>query len=550
MSAERSTHISEGRLPAGSAAHVRAEAVSVVRGPRTVLRDVDVTVSAGSRLAVVGENGRCKTTLLHVLAGAVVPDGGTVTRAGTVAVVEQDLPTGDARTVGDLISDAVGDSLAALAELDAATDALAEGAPGADDGYAAALESVTRLDAWDAERRIDIALAGMAACTDRDRPLSTLSVGQRYRVRLAVVLGGGTDLLLLDEPTNHLDAESMAFLSRRLRSHPGGVAVVSHDRAFLRDVATEFIDLDPTRDGRPRTYRGGYDGWVVGRCRERERWERDHAAQQAAHAELIRAADAARGRLQSHWTPDKGTGKHQRATRAGGAVQLFNRRVDELERHRITVPVPPGQFCLPGSDTRAGAPLVDGWDLTVAGRLETPVSVSIVGGSRLLLVGRNGTGKSTLLAVLAGLLPPDEGRLDVRAGAHLGFLTQEVPRWDPDRTAHEIYDEQRRRLEVRGADAPSLRSLGLLDADAARTPVSRLSQGQQRRLHLASCLVARPDVLLLDEPTNHLSAGLVDELTAGLADAACAVVVASHDRQMRDDLDGWPRIELTDGREP
>ena len=231
-------------------------------------------------------------------------------------------------------------------------------------------------------------------------------------------------------------------------------------------------------------------------------------------------------------------------------MQLFNRRVDELERHRITVPVPPGQFWLPRSDTRAGAPLVDGWDVTVAGRLETPVSVSIVGGSRLLLVGRNGTGKSTLLAVLAGLLTPDDGRLDVHAGAHLGFLTQEVPRWDPDRTAHEIYDEQRRRLEVRGADAPSLRSLGLLDADAARTPVSRLSQGQQRRLHLASCLVARPDVLLLDEPTNHLSAGLVDELTAALADAACAVVVATHDRQMRDDLDGWPRIELTDGREP
>lgn len=519
-----------------------------MRGDRPLLHEVDATVSAGSRLAVVGENGRGKTTLLHVLAGTVGPDSGTVTRAGTVAMVEQDLPTGDERTVGALISDAVGDSLEALARLDAATDALAREVPGADDAYAAALELATRLDAWDAERRIDIALAGMAACTDRERPLSTLSVGQRYRVRLAVVLGAATDLLLLDEPTNHLDADSLTFLTRRLCEHPGGVAVVSHDRAFLRDVATEFLDLDPTRDGRPRIYRGGYDGWVAGRRRERERWERDHAAQQAARDELVRAADAARGRLQTHWTPDKGTGKHQRASRAGGAVQLFNRRVEELERHRITVPVPPAPFGWPGSATRAGLRLLDGWDLTVAGRLDAPVSVSLVGGSRLLLVGRNGTGKSTLLAVLAGLIPADGGRLDVRAGTRVGIMTQEVPRWAPDRTAHDVYDEQRRRLDALGGDAPSLRSLGLLDADAVRTPVARLSQGQQRRLHLASCLIVRPDVLLLDEPTNHLSADLVDELTGALGTADCALVVATHDRQMQRDLEGWPRIELAGGR--
>ncbi|MEY1676917.1 ABC-F family ATP-binding cassette domain-containing protein [Gordonia sp. ABKF26] len=547
MTSERSSHMSDRQLPTGSAAHVRAEGVSIVRGDRRVLHEVDVTVSVGSRLAVVGDNGRGKTTLLHVLAGTISPDEGTVTRAGSVGLVEQDLATGDRRTVGDLISDAVGESRTALARFEAATDALAREEPEADEAYAASLDLVTRLDAWDAERRIDIALAGMAACTDRERLLSTLSVGQRYRVRLAVVLGAATDLLLLDEPTNHLDADSLTFLTRRLREHPGGVAVISHDRAFLRDVATEFLDLDPTRDGRPRFHRDGYDGWVAGRARERERWVRDHAAQQAAHQELVRAAGVARGRLQTHWTPGKGTGKHQRASRAGGAVQLFNRRVEELERHRITVPVPPTPFRWPASGTRAGLRLLDGWDLTVDGRLDTPVSVSLVGGSRLLLAGANGTGKSTLLAVLAGLVPPGGGRLDVPRSTRVEIMTQEIPQWAPGRTALDIIDEQRRRLDMRGDDAPALRSLGLLDADAVRTPVSRLSQGQQRRLHLASCLIARPDVLLLDEPTNHLSAGLVDELTNGLDQADCAVVVATHDRQMRRDLDSWPVIELIGG---
>lgn len=125
---------------------------------------------------------------------------------------------------------------------------------GADVAYAAALEAATRLDAWDASH---VALAALDACTDRNRPLSTLSVGQRYRVRLACLLGARPDLLMLDEPTNHLDADGLAFLTARLWAHPGGVVVVTHDRTLLRDVATHFLDLDPSRDGRPRLYAGG-----------------------------------------------------------------------------------------------------------------------------------------------------------------------------------------------------------------------------------------------------------------------------------------------------
>lgn len=529
-------------MPSGAAAHIRAEGIDVNLGGRTILNRVDVTVSAGSRLAIVGENGRGKTTLLHVLAGILTPDSGTVARVGTLSLVEQSLDTDDRRTVGDLIAETIRPSLDALAALDAATVALTDGRPGADDAYADALDRATSLDAWDAERRVDVALAGLRACSDRSRRLDTLSVGQRYRVRLAVTLGGSPDLLLVDEPTNHLDAGALDFLTGRLRDHPGGVALVSHDRALLRDVASTFLDLDPTSDGRPRTYAGGYDGWVAGRRRDRARWEQEHAEQARQHAELTHAAEEARARLTTGWRPDKGTGKHQRATRAGGIVQSVNRRVADLERHRVTVPEPPMRLTWPGYNVRPGQPVLTAHEVTVAERLRHPVTLTVDTGDRLVLTGPNGSGKSTLLNVLNGLLAPTSGTVTRHGDMRISLLTQEVPSWPADKSARRIYEEH---LSAIGSGTPSLRSLGLLESVAIRTPVGRLSQGQRRRLHLAMCLAERPHLLMLDEPTNHLSASLVDELTEAMSASRAAIIVATHDRQMLEDLEGWPRLNLS-----
>ncbi|WP_460706278.1 ABC-F family ATP-binding cassette domain-containing protein [Luteococcus sediminum] len=504
---------------------------------------MDVTVSAGSRLAIVGDNGRGKTTLLHVLAGILTPDSGVVTRMGSLVLVKQDMSTEGNRTVGDLIAEATAPSRSALEALDVASAALAAGDDAADT-YSVALEIATLLDAWDAERRVDIALAGLNACSDRGRILSSLSVGQRYRVRLAVALGSTPDLLLLDEPTNHLDAAGLSFLTERLRGHPGGWALVSHDRALLHDVATTFLDLDPTRDGVPRTYAGGYQGWIEGQRRERLAWEQDHAAQVAQQAELTRAAAEARSRLsQGGWRPDKGTGKHQRATRAAGVVQAFNRRVEDLERHEIDVPAPPLRLAWPASSARAGQSIVNAAQLTVKDRLDTPVSVDVNGGDRLVITGPNGAGKSTLLTVLTQRLAPTTGDVRVNPKARIALLSQEVPDWDPSRPAHEAYEAYLAKLGRR-SQAPALGSLGLLEASATGTPVGRLSQGQQRRLHLVMCLAQDPDLLLLDEPTNHLSSSLVDDITTELLQATCAVIVATHDRQMLHDLADWPHLNL------
>ncbi|MEW2145670.1 ATP-binding cassette domain-containing protein [Micromonospora vinacea] len=534
-------------VEAGSA-HVRATGITVTRGSRRVLTDVSVTVSARSRVAVVGENGRGKTTLLHVLAGLITPDDGTVQRAGTIGLARQELPARDGETVGTLTSEALAASLAALAALDEATLALTESDPSAEDRYAAALDAATRLDAWDAERRVDVALEALDACADRDRPLATLSVGQRYRVRLACLLGARHDVLLLDEPTNHLDADGLDFLTRRLREHDGGLAIVSHDRALLREVADRFLDLDPTHDAKARLYAGGYDAWQDARRREREHWEQEYEQQQAEHRRLQDAVSKARDRLSTGWRPDKGTGKHQRQSRAPGVVQALNRQQDALQAHRIDVPKPPPTLRLPDLGVRPGAPQVRTQGVAVDGRLTGPVDLTIDGGDRLLVTGPNGAGKSTLLAVLAAALEPTDGYAWTAREARVARLTQETAGQAPDLTADEVYARQVGRLVSRGvlpaAEAVPLGSLGLLDSAAMRTPVGRMSQGQQRRLDLALVLAGRPTLILLDEPTNHLSSTLADELTAAIRHTSAAVVVATHDRQVLRDLADWPLLRI------
>ncbi|MFF5082590.1 ATP-binding cassette domain-containing protein [Actinoplanes sp. NPDC000266] len=550
MSVRTFTPAASGDHLTGDHAHLRAENVSVTLGARRILTHVSVTVSTRSRLAIVGENGRGKTTLLRVLAGLLAPDEGRVHRAGSFGLADQALPATPGLTVGTLTGEALRDAHAALAALDQATHDLAgtntnaargkgptnadaargDGPVGADtnvgadgaspeDRYAAALELATRLDAWDAERRVDIALEALGACADRERELRTLSVGQRYRVRLACLLGARYDLLLLDEPTNHLDAGGLDFLTQRLREHGSGFALVSHDRALLRDVAGEFLDLDPTEDGLPRVYAGGYEGWQEGRRRDRRRWEQDFEEQQAEHQRLTTAVGKARDRLSTGWRPPKGTGRHQRQTRAPGVVQALNREREALDAHRVTAPAPPPALRFPELQVRPGLPLVRAHGVQLEGRLDHPLTVSVDGGDRLLVTGPNGAGKSTLLALLAGRLEPTAGT--VRRFHRIAFVEQEV-----------------------SAVTVPREHFGLLDAEALRTPAERLSLGQRRRLDLAAHLATRPDLLIFDEPTNHLSAALVDELTQAIRTTPAAVIVATHDRRLLSDLSDWPRLEL------
>ncbi|MFD4006898.1 ATP-binding cassette domain-containing protein [Brachybacterium paraconglomeratum] len=519
--------------------HLRARELQLSRGGRVLLTGIDLTLVPGAVLAVVGENGRGKTTLLEALAGTLEPDAGTVEHHGALGVVRQELATADAagpRTVGDLLDALLARSLAALREHDAAADALADGTAEAARRYDDALARVTALDAWDAPRRLEVALEEVGAVTDRERELTALSVGQRYRVRLAGVIAARDEILLLDEPTNHLDARGLAHLTRALREHPGAVALVSHDRALLQDVATSVLDLDPTEDGRPLLVGGGLADWEQARRRARTAWEEAYRAQQEEQRRLQEGADAARSRLSTGWRPDKGTGKHQRQSRAPGTVRALNDRLARLEEHRLDVPPPPPRLSLPDSGTSAGTPLLRADGVRVdradanradanradasgagagsAGADRTPdpsapprlpeTTLRLEGGDRLLVVGPNGAGKTTLLRVLAGDLAPDAGAVRVLGRARRAFLAQEDERQEPRRG----------------------------------------SPGERRRRALSRLFSERPDVLLLDEPTNHLGISGVDDLLEALERTPSAVVVASHDRTVLRRLAHWPRLDL------
>ncbi|MFC5337243.1 ABC-F family ATP-binding cassette domain-containing protein [Leucobacter denitrificans] len=525
---------------ASARAQITLASASVSRGGNRILNKIDLSISAQSRVGIVGENGRGKTTLLQLLAGRFEPDSGSVTRIGSIGVADQEMPTHDERTVEDAVTEAIAESTAALEQLDAAAAGLGSGDdPHAETRYAEALEHVEALEAWGAERRVTLALRELDADFDRDHRLDTLSVGQRYRVRLACLLGGDHDLLLLDEPTNHLDRSGLDFLTVSLRARRGGVALVSHDRALLADVANIIVDLDPTFDGKARVY-GGYDAYREGRAAEVARWEQTYEREQAERAQLHDDLVAAQSRLSTGWRPDKGTGKHQRQSRAAGITQSVHRRREALEAHAVTVPEPPLRFNFPELKARSGSVLIEAEGVVLHGRLAPVPAVEVQGGSKLLITGPNGAGKSTLLRLLAGELEPDAGRVTRSTTARITLLSQESD-LPLRRTAADVF-----RSAAQGDDTVSLTSLGLLRSADTSKRVGELSIGQQRRLDLAITLASKPQVLLLDEPTNHLSIGLVDELTEALCAMPAAVVVTSHDRQLLRDLTNWSRIELAD----
>ncbi len=567
--------------PHSSARHnaqLIASDLSIIRGGTRILDRVSLTITPTSRVALVGENGQGKSTLLHALAGELPPDAGTVLRIGSLGLAEQEMPANDGRTVGDAVADAIAPSVAALAELDRAALGLTAGsepdAAAAEHGpdaaahaYAEALERAEQLDAWDAERRVQIALEALDAVSERARPLAELSVGQRYRVRLACLLGATDDFLLLDEPTNHLDRSGLDFLTAELRRRAGGIVVVTHDRALLADLAETIVDLDPTHDGTVRITGAGYTGYRESRAAERERWEQAYARQQAEQTRLQDSLSAAQNRLESGWRPEKGTNKHGRATRAGGLVQSVHRRQDQLDALAVRVPVPPLRFRFPEITARASGALLEVEEVRAEGRLDAPVSFALSRGERLLVTGPNGAGKSTLLRIASGDLAPSDGRVRRAAEARLALLAQESE-LPLDRSAAEVFAVYLERVSAArsaarsaagsatgsapgtaagsaGAlHAPSLAQLGLLRPAEANRRVGELSMGQQRRLDLALVLAARPHVLLLDEPTNHLSIALVDELTEALGATEAAVVVSTHDRQLLRDAADWQRLPL------
>ncbi|MFI6802150.1 TlrC/CarA/OleB/SrmB family ABC-F type ribosomal protection protein [Streptosporangium canum] len=517
-----------------------------------VLDRVCLTVKPGERVGVIGDNGSGKSTLLRLIAGREQPDNGAVTvmAPGGIGYLAQtlDLP-GDA-TVGDAIDLALADLRDLEVRMRRAEAGLGEATPA---GLAAYGELVARFEArggYAADTRVEIALHGLGQPgLDRDRPIGTLSGGQRSRLALAATLAAAPELLLLDEPTNDLDDEAVAWLEDHLRGYRGTVVAVTHDRVFLDRVTSAILEVD--HDSRTvRRYGNGYGGFLATKAAARARWAHEHEAWRADVARQAALAESNIGRLTA--IPRKapaafsGAGAFRARSRAHGAMSRIRNARERLQR-LTGDPVPPPPRPLrftarpaTGEAVPAG-PLAELTGVRVDGRLHVE-SLRIQPGERLLVTGPNGAGKSTLMQVLAGELTPSAGSL--RRPARVGHLRQQDLAGYGGRTVLGAFAAGRPGSPERHAE--ELLALGLFRAADLGRPVGALSVGQRRRIELARLVSDPADLLLLDEPTNHLSPVLVEDLEQALSHYEGALVIVTHDRRMRAAFTG-SRLELRSG---
>lgn len=527
---------------------LRLEGVSrTFDGVRRVIDGFSLLVPPGARIGLLGENGAGKSTLLRIAAGADAPDAGSVAvprRRGlrSAGLLAQEVRAPRHWSLRDLLEDALGEYRALERDLEAAALDLADGGDAAADRYAALLQEAETGGLWSIDARRDAVLSGLGLeGIPLERRIDEVSGGQRSRFALAALLLGRPVALMLDEPTNHLDDEAVAFLRGELRAWNGPVLFASHDRAFLDEVATGLVDIDPHRDGAQRyggrADAGMYTAYLEHKAAEYRRWVERYNAEQQELARLREESGAAevnihRERVMKDRNKMAFGMRGDRAQQSNAARRLaLERRIAELEALSLSRPVEPLRFAgIPtGSTPLEGGPLLEARDVRVDGRLRL-AALDLEADARLLITGANGAGKSTLLSLLAGDFAPDAGTVQRRKGLRIALLEQDV-RWpDPSRSPRDLYG--RAVGEARAAALP-LADLGLIHARDEDRPVGALSVGQQRRVALALIIARPPHLFLLDEPTNHLSLSLATELEDALGTYPGAVVVASHDRWLR-----------------
>jgi ATP-binding cassette subfamily F protein uup len=495
--------------------------ISVAYGHLPLLESASFQIEAGERVCLIGRNGTGKTTLLRVVSGELRPDaGGRWAQPGVrLARLEQDVPLDTSATVFEVVAEGLGELRALVLDYhQAAVAVAADPSPRALERLAALQHLLEERDGWRVEQRVETVLARLQL--PAEAPVDTLSGGWRRRVLLARALVNQPDLLILDEPTNHLDIEAIAWLETLLADYPGAVLFVTHDRAFLERLATRILELDrgtlASWPGDYSTYLRRKEAALAGDALAQEKFDKKLAQEEAWLRRGIKA----------------------RRTRDEGRVRALLAMREERARRRAEI----GDVTLTASLADPSGKLVfDVWGAKVSlgGRdVVRDLTTRIMRGDRIGLIGPNGSGKTTVLRLLAGELTPDAGTVRTGSNVQVAYFDQQREQLDPDKTVAEVVGEGNDVVTVNGETRHVIGYLGdfLFPPERARSPVKALSGGERNRLLLARLFTRPANVLLLDEPTNDLDLETLELLEALLAEWPGTLLLVSHDRRFLDNV--------------
>ena len=413
--------------------------------------------------------------------------------------------------------------LEAERELEGSADALARSGSAAD-RYSVALEHLLALGGADFHARARTACAELGLGVDLDRGLDGVSGGEAARVALAAILLSRFDVLLLDEPTNDLDFDGLDRLERFVHDFAGGIAVVSHDRAFLDRTVTRIAEIDPWTGGL-REYAGGWSEFDASRAlaleRQYDAFERSEERTQEVQALL----NARRGQARAGGAMTNRRGTHALMSK----VRQAERALERVER--VEKPYEPWQLHLSLAAAQRQGDRVASLEGAIGERGTFrlgPVDLDLAPGERVAVTGRNGSGKSTLLALLLGELPLARGTRHVGRATVIAALDQRRTTYDGDEPLLGTFTA---RTGLRPVDARTLLAKFNLGADHVERRCATLSPGERTRAELAELMARGVNLLVLDEPTNHLDLEAIEELETALAAYDGTLVVVSHDRR-------------------
>ena len=472
---------------------------------RALLDRASLALSAGDRVGLVGRNGAGKSTFMRLLAGEAEADDGVITRRRELVTgyLSQAFELDPEITVIEAARDGARHVLALIHEF--------ENLPGYSSRHDHLEERIQQLEGWTVDSRVRTAL-NQLGCPPDDRKIGGLSGGERRRVALARALIARPDFLMLDEPTNHLDTESVEWITEFLAGYPGGLLVVTHDRHFLDSVATTIVEL---RNGKFERYDGNYSEYLLQRA---EKLATEELTEHKRQMFLRREIEWVRRR------PKAQTSKSQARLDRFSAAESAGPPPSESEMELVIPPPPP-----------LGNRVVDieGVGMQFGGRrLFSDLSLNFAGGTRIGVTGRNGLGKTTLLRILLGEMPPAEGEVRIGSLTRFNYVDQGRLRVNEERTVLEEVSDGTEWVQW-GDEKLSLRGYlkrFLFTDDRITTQVKHLSGGERSRLLLARVLKRGGNFLVLDEPTNDLDLQTMRVLEEALTLFPGCVLVVSHDR--------------------